>query len=170
MVYVICAAIIMMTTAVFMAVTMDRINALTKRSMKLEEENESLHVHVSELDDILMVHAEDIEELKRDQKPAPVEFRPEAPSVSDMEEDGDIERLPPAEVLEAAEKHDIGLYARKLIACRKARMLTQAEVARALHMNRSTVAKWEQGRAVPNEKRRIQLSKVYDVDPARLAP
>ncbi len=46
---------------------------------------------------------------------------------------------------------------------RKAKQMTQEELAAALHVARSSVASWEVGRRMPDIEMVMQLSRVLDV-------
>ena len=51
----------------------------------------------------------------------------------------------------------------QLIEARKAKGMTQAELAQAMHVSRQTVSHWENGRVAPDEAAWRQLSQLLDL-------
>ena len=49
----------------------------------------------------------------------------------------------------------------KLKELRKGKNLTQAELAKLLDVNRSTVAQWERGENMPRAKMLIEIAKIF---------
>ena len=60
------------------------------------------------------------------------------------------------------------MLAENLKALRKARGLSQEELAARLHVVRQTVSKWEKGRSVPDAELLIRLAEELDTTPAAL--
>ncbi|MDE5939757.1 MAG: helix-turn-helix domain-containing protein [Lachnospiraceae bacterium] len=54
-------------------------------------------------------------------------------------------------------------FSEKLLTLRKARDLTQEELAEKLNVSRQSVSKWESGQAVPELDKIVALSTVFDV-------
>lgn len=54
-------------------------------------------------------------------------------------------------------------FSEKLLTLRKARDLTQEELAEKLNVSRQSVSKWESGQAVPELDKIVALSAVFDV-------
>lgn len=55
------------------------------------------------------------------------------------------------------------MFQDNLIACRKAKGMTQEELAVRLHVVRQTVSKWEKGKSVPDAGALLRLSEVLEV-------
>lgn len=60
------------------------------------------------------------------------------------------------------------MLAENLKALRKARGLSQEELAARLHVVRQTVSKWEKGRSVPDAELLVRLAEELDTTPAAL--
>lgn len=60
------------------------------------------------------------------------------------------------------------MFQDNLIACRKAKGMTQEELAVRLHVVRQTVSKWEKGKSVPDAEVLVRLSEVLEVPVSRL--
>ena len=60
------------------------------------------------------------------------------------------------------------MLAENLKALRKARGLSQEELAARLHVVRQTVSKWEKGRSVPDADLLVRLAEELDTTPAAL--
>ena len=60
------------------------------------------------------------------------------------------------------------MLAENLRAIRKARGLSQEELAARLHVVRQTVSKWEKGRSVPDAELLVRLADELDTTPAAL--
>lgn len=54
-------------------------------------------------------------------------------------------------------------FSEKLLTLRKAKNLTQEELAEKLNVSRQSVSKWESGQAVPELDKIVALSAVFDV-------
>jgi len=54
-------------------------------------------------------------------------------------------------------------FAEKLIALRKGKELTQEQLAEQLNVSRQSVSKWENGQAVPEVEKLVELSRAFDV-------
>ncbi len=54
-------------------------------------------------------------------------------------------------------------FAEKLLTLRKARGLTQEQLAEKLEVSRQSVSKWESGQAVPELEKIVAMSTVFDV-------
>lgn len=54
-------------------------------------------------------------------------------------------------------------FSEKLLTLRKARDLTQEELAEKLNVSRQSVSKWESGQAVPELDKIVAMSAVFDV-------
>ncbi len=60
------------------------------------------------------------------------------------------------------------MFQDNLIACRKAKGMTQEELAVRLHVVRQTVSKWEKGKSVPDAETLLRLSEVLEVPVTQL--
>ena len=60
------------------------------------------------------------------------------------------------------------MFAENLRALRKAKGLSQEELAARLHVVRQTVSKWEKGRSVPDADLLVRLAEELDTTPAAL--
>ena len=60
------------------------------------------------------------------------------------------------------------MFQDNLIACRRAKGMTQEELAVRLHVVRQTVSKWEKGKSVPDAEVLVRLSEVLEVPVNRL--
>ena len=60
------------------------------------------------------------------------------------------------------------MFAENLRALRKAKGLSQEELAARLHVVRQTVSKWEKGRSVPDADLLVRLAEGLDTTPAAL--
>ena len=54
-------------------------------------------------------------------------------------------------------------FAEKLIALRKGKELTQEQLAEQLNVSRQSVSKWENGQAVPEVEKLVELSRAFGV-------
>lgn len=54
-------------------------------------------------------------------------------------------------------------FSEKLLTLRKAKTLTQEELAEKLNVSRQSVSKWESGQAVPELDKIVAISTVFDV-------
>ena len=54
-------------------------------------------------------------------------------------------------------------FAEKLIALRKGKELTQEQLAEQLNVSGQSVSKWENGQAVPEVEKLVELSRAFDV-------
>ena len=54
-------------------------------------------------------------------------------------------------------------FSEKLLTLRKAKNLTQEELAEKLNVSRQSVSKWESGQAVPELDKIVAISTVFDV-------
>ena len=54
-------------------------------------------------------------------------------------------------------------FAEKLIALRKSKAWTQEQLAEQLNVSRQSVSKWENGQAIPEVEKILELSKAFDV-------
>lgn len=54
-------------------------------------------------------------------------------------------------------------FAEKLITLRKGKELTQEQLAEQLDVSRQSVSKWENGQAVPEVEKLVELSRAFDV-------
>ena len=54
-------------------------------------------------------------------------------------------------------------FSEKLLTLRKAKNLTQEELAEKLNVSRQSVSKWESGQAVPELDKIVAISAVFDV-------
>ena len=54
-------------------------------------------------------------------------------------------------------------FAEKLIALRKGKELTQEQLAEQLNVSRQSVSKWENGQAIPEVEKLVELSRAFDV-------
>ena len=60
------------------------------------------------------------------------------------------------------------MFGENLKAARKAKGITQEELAARLHMVRQTISKWEKGLSVPDADLLIRLSEILDVPVSKL--
>ena len=60
------------------------------------------------------------------------------------------------------------MFAENLRALRKAKGLSQEELAARLHVVRQTISKWEKGRSVPDAELLVRLAEELDTTPAAL--
>ena len=54
-------------------------------------------------------------------------------------------------------------FSERLSQARKARQMTQAELAKRMHVSRQMVSHWENGRVTPNEETARQLCELLDI-------
>ena len=54
-------------------------------------------------------------------------------------------------------------FSEKLLTLRKAKNLTQEELAEKLNVSRQSVSKWESGQAVPELDKIVAISTVFDL-------
>ena len=54
-------------------------------------------------------------------------------------------------------------FSEKLLTLRKAKNLTQEQLAEKLDVSRQSISKWESGQAVPEMEKIVALSVVFDV-------
>jgi len=54
-------------------------------------------------------------------------------------------------------------FSEKLLTLRKAKGMTQEQLAEKLDVSRQSISKWETGTTVPSSEKLIRLSKLYSV-------
>ena len=54
-------------------------------------------------------------------------------------------------------------FAERLSQTRRARQMTQAELAQQMHVSRQMVSHWENGRVIPNEETERRLCELLDI-------